>query len=273
MPPKPAARPTFSLPTTKTVPAEKMSAYSVLIYGREKAGKTTLVAQFPDVIFLSTEPGTKNLSVYAVAPKSWLEFVAYVDLLEKEKRFSNVCVDTIDLAFDMCEAYVCAKLGVNHASEGDFGSVWSAIRKEFSKQIARLQAMPRGLVLLSHAQHKEIKSRGNQSRDRVEPTMSGQARRVVEPMVDIWGYYEYGEGNTRRLYIQGADEFNAGNRLENRFLVKGTTRQHEWLPMGSSAKEAYDNFMKAFSNDLAGPKAAAASTPQGAGRVVARRSS
>lgn len=250
-------KPVLTLPTEKSRPANDLAAYSILIYGREKAGKTTLAAEFPEVLFLSTEPGVKALSVYSVFVKNWDEFVKYIDLLIAQPgRYKNVCVDTVDLAFDMCEEWVCKKFAVNHASEGEWGQVWSAIRKEFAGQMARLAASNRGVILISHAKFREVKGRSKTHdqtvRDLVVPSMSNQARQVVEPMVDIWGYYEYNSDNERVLHIQGADDFSAGNRLRNRFIVPGSVPpvQHKTIPMGNSSQEAYANFVRAFNNEF-----------------------
>ena len=81
-------------------------------------------------------------------------------------------------------------------------------------------------------------SRGKKG-DRIIPSMSGTARKVVEPMVDIWAYYHY-DGEQRYLQILGDDVVAAGNRVQHRF---GDISR---IYCGESAAEAYANFLLAW---------------------------
>ena len=49
----------IKLPTKKSKIESDLSKYSILLYGKIKIGKTSLAAQFPDALFLMTEPGGK----------------------------------------------------------------------------------------------------------------------------------------------------------------------------------------------------------------------
>ena len=54
----------LTLPTEKSKPSSRLGDYTWLIYGAKKIGKTSLVAQFPETLILSFEPGTKALEVF-----------------------------------------------------------------------------------------------------------------------------------------------------------------------------------------------------------------
>lgn len=231
----------LKLPTEKTKPRTSLSDYTILLYGREKIGKTTFAAQFPDVLFLETEPGTRALSVFSQPIVDWTMFVQAVKALEGDKRFKTVVIDTADNLYDMCLRSVCRKKGIDHPADEEYGSGWSAVRKEFVAWNTRLVHQGRGVIWTSHETDKGIKKRGGEETTRICPTLSGQGRKALEAMVDIMVYYGY-EDDERFLMVRGSETITAGNRLENRF-------PEARIAAGSSPAEAYARFVKAFQGE------------------------
>ena len=251
----------LTLPTERTVPSDNLSDYSMLLYGFEKIGKTSLAAQFPDAYFMLFEAGGKALPLYRTIINKWVEAVRIIDLLEKTDRFRTVIVDTGDIAYDLCLDFVCKKLAIDHPSDEEWGKGWGAVKKEFKLQMSRLvnNKQGRGIIFTSHAIEREIKQRGGGARHRVVPTMGGGARSVLEPMVDIWAHAYYRPDGSRWLRLRGNEEVAAGHRIEQHFVGV------EELSMGASAKEAYANYVKAF-NQRSAPAA-----PQKGGSTPVRK--
>ena len=54
----------YTLPDEPKIASQDLKDYMILLYGREKIGKTTWLRSFPDALFLTTEPGTKGLELY-----------------------------------------------------------------------------------------------------------------------------------------------------------------------------------------------------------------
>lgn len=242
----------LSLPTERSVPSTRIQDFTILLFGEKKIGKTDLTAQFDDTLHLMTEPGGKAQSIFQVVVRNWREFQGYVKLLEKDKRFRTVSVDTADLLYKMCFDYMMQKMGIEHPSEESYGKGWAAIRTEFEKWVMRLIGTGKGVIFVSHAQEKEIKMRGGEKYDRISPTMAGQARDVLEGVVDIWAYYGY-DGSRRILTIQGSDHIGAGHRLKAHFRTpKGKPLVS--VDMGGSAEEGYGNLIAAFNNKYVPPK-------------------
>jgi hypothetical protein len=240
----------YTLPTERSVPSTRLQDFTILLFGEKKIGKTDLTAQFPDTIHLMTEPGGKAQSIYQVPINRWQDFIGYVKLLEKDKgkarRFITASTDTADLLYQRCTEYVCAKLGIEHPSEEAYGKGWSAVREEFTKWTIRLIASGHGVIFISHATEKEIKMRGGETYNRISPTMAGQARDILEGIVDIWAYYGY-DGSRRVLTIRGSDHIGAGHRLKDNFKTP-TGEPITEIDMGDSAEEGYANLMAAFNN-------------------------
>lgn len=254
------AKSTVSLPTEKSVPLTNLGDFSILLYGREKVGKSSLAAQFPDALFLAFEPGLKALSVYSMEMRTWADFVKACQLLEESDRFQTVVIDTVDLAYDRCMDYVGKKHGFDHpGDENDYGASWKKVRTEFTRWVSFLQNIGRGVIFISHSREVELKTRGGRTSHRIQPSMSGQAAGTLEPMVDIWAYYAYDDDGGRQLYIRGTDLIAAGCRLVDNFKKVDT-----FISMGASPEEAFKHFTNAFDN-----KATAARS--GARKKVARK--
>jgi hypothetical protein len=210
----------LSLPTEPKEPNHDLGDYLLLIYGREKIGKTKMLSSFPNAIFFSTEPGSKGLRIYEFnaedgAVRNWDIFRKGVDLLEKNRgQFKTVIIDTVDRAYDMCLDWVCENKGIEYPgqdSDGkeDFGKSWRAVKMEFLDAIHRLSQAGYGIVFTSHAKETEIKTRTGEKYWRIFPTMSGQARAVVEAIVDLFFYAEYvrgADGTTQRILVCEGDE-------------------------------------------------------------------
>lgn len=236
----------LTLPTTKTGRLKSLGECSILLYGREKIGKTSFAAEFPETLFLMFEPGGKDLEIYSRNILDWKDFLGYIVLLEKNpERFKTIVVDTADECYKMCEHYMLKKLAIQHASDEEWGKGWSLIRDEFSRAIIRLLKLGRGVIFTSHSMEREIKARDGRKYDRVVPTMTKGAREILEPIVDIWAYMEYDDTGNRQLLLRGDSQVSAGHRLQNHFV--GVDK----LPMGKNAKTAYENFVNAFNGNLA----------------------
>lgn len=237
----------LSLPTSRSEPSTNILDFTTLLFGEKKIGKTDLTAQYPDTLHLMTEPGGKAQSIFQRAVSDWRTYLGYVRLLKKDKRFRHVSIDVIDILYERCMEHVCSEMGIDHPSDEGYGKGWNAVRKEFTKGILALLDTGKGVTFVSHAAEKEIKMRGGETYDRISPTMAGQARDIVEGLVDLWFYYGY-EGRRRTLTIQGSDHIGAGHRLKNNFLHPTTGAPITEIDMGSSAEEGYANLIAAFRN-------------------------
>ena len=94
------------VPKEKSIPAQSLQDYHVLIFGEPGTGKTSLAAQFPNAMFAATEMGTKALSVYQtnIAEEAkkrgklpWEVFREVVDeFIKGEHDFDSFIIDTED---------------------------------------------------------------------------------------------------------------------------------------------------------------------------------
>ncbi len=238
----------LKLPTNKSIPSDKLRDYSMLIFGRKKIGKTTLASQFEKALLLMCEPGGKALRIRQVPVKDWLEFKGYVDLAVKDPQTETIVVDTADFAYEYCFVYVCDKDGFQHPSDEKYGKGWNAIRKEFNNIISKILHSGKGVIFISHSKDDEFKTRHADTYHKTVSSMPGQAKDILEGLVDIWVNYDY-DGKNRVLVIGGSEEVDAGHRLEHRFEYPNGEPINR-IPMGNSPGEGYRNFVLAFMNKL-----------------------
>ncbi len=236
----------LTLPASKSEPLSDLQDYSILIFGKKKIGKTTLAAQFDEALFLMCEPGGRALSIRQVQVRDWKEFRGYVELAIKDNATRTIVIDTTDFAYEFCMAYVCEQMVIDHPSDETYGKGWNAVRKEFTKVVNMLLHSGKGVVFISHSKDEEFKTRKNESLSKVVSSMPGQAKDVLEGLVDIWVNYDY-DGKRRVLVIGGNDGIDAGHRIEGKFKYP-SGEPMETIAMGRSPKEGYKNFVDAFNN-------------------------
>ena len=153
--------------------------------------------------------------------------------------------------YDMGLGFVCKKMMIQHPADEGWGKGWRAVKNEVAEYVMKLLHSGKGVIFISHSKEEEIKKGDGAGTHRTSATLTGQAKEMLEGVVDIWAYYTY-EAGERVLYILGDDYIDAGHRVEGRFLYADGTPIRK-IPMGKSKEEAYENFVKAFNNELPKP--------------------
>ncbi len=203
------------LPTERTPPKHDLADFSTLLYGPSKIGKSTFASGAPDALFLATEPGLNALEVYQQPITSWVDLLAACAELSKgEHPFKTVVIDTIDNAYRMCAEHICGRNGVDHEADLPYGKGFSLVQNEFQRVLTKLAFMPCGLILISHAQEREIETPGGR-RTRVMPTLPEKPRRIVVGLVDLVLYVDLdgsGPGARRVIRTKPTATYDAGDR-------------------------------------------------------------
>lgn len=203
------------LPTVKSKPKTEWENFTTLIYGAPKTGKSTLASQFDHPIFLATEAGLNSLETFNVAIDSWDKFLEVCgEIAQGKHEFKTVVVDTVDNLFSMCSAYICKKNNIQHESELDWGKGWKLVKEEFARAITKLSLLPYGLLLISHAEPEEIKTRTG-TITKWRPTMPRQAKEKVLPMCDFIFFCTIEtttEGERRFVCTKPSENWDGGDR-------------------------------------------------------------
>ena len=199
-----------------------LCGYTVLLYGQPKTGKTTTAAQFPQALLCAFETGYLAIpGVMAQPVNKWSEFKQILKQLDSDqarKQFKNIIVDTVDIAYDLCEKYICNQNGVSAVGDLPFGKGYNLAKKEFDEALRRIPQMGYGLVMISHAQDKTFKDENGDEYQQIVPTLANQPRLVVDRMSDIIGYahpFQEEDGTVHTtLFMRGTPRFVAGSRFK-----------------------------------------------------------
>ena len=196
----------------------------ILAYGLPKIGKTSLVASFPKSLIFSFEPGTNGLNnIYKVNITSWKDFKLAVKQLANDKvkeKFDFVSIDTVDIAYELCEQYICSTNGVQSIGDIPYGAGWAKLKKEFSKIFRDIAIAGYGIIFISHAQEKTLKDAANKEYTRIVPACPSVGANIVNKLVDFIIYigieYDGPEDmiGTRYMYFKGNKYVQAGSRFK-----------------------------------------------------------
>ena len=203
------------LPTAPTPPTTDLAKQIVFLYGREKVGKSTFASEFDRPLFAMTEPGLKALTTYQVAVDSWMTFLDLcAELAEGGHGYKTLVVDIADNLYSFCSGHMLKQYNVAHESDLDWGKGWSVVSGEFERAVTKLTLQGIGIVLISHAELHEIKTKTS-SITRVVPTVAKQARKFLLGLADLVLYMaivDTAEGERRQLFCRGSEYFDAGSR-------------------------------------------------------------
>lgn len=160
----------------------------VLLAGQPKIGKTEFITQAPDALVLAFEVGT-NARPGAMVQKidSWSTFKLVIRQLgspEAKEKFSVIGIDTVTIAYDLCEQYICSQNGVQKISEIPYGGGYSQLSKEFEGCLRKITMMGYGLILTTH-----LKETSDDDGNVIgyKPDLNNRCLKVVNGLVDVIG--------------------------------------------------------------------------------------
>ena len=193
----------------------------VLIYGKEKSGKTTAAASFPKALLCAFERGYNGLGgVMAQDINSWSDFKQVLRQLEKpeaKELFSTIVIDTVSIAWDQCEQFICRQNGVQKIGDIPWGGGYSAAKKEFENSLRKITMLGYGVVLIAHNASRIEKNADGSEIEIIYPDLPKRAAEICNGIVDIIGYIgtEWENGVAKRyLYTRETPTLFAGSRFK-----------------------------------------------------------
>lgn len=200
-----------------------LRGYTCLFYGAPKTGKTTIASKFSKPLLLAFEAGYLTIpGIMALPINKWSEFKQVLKQLKDEKAhemYENIVVDTVDIAYDLCEKYICNNNGVSNIGDIPYGGGYAQASKEFDECLRAIPQMGFGLVMISHSQDKTFKDETGSEYNQIVPTLANRPRLIVDRMADIIGYahpVQEEDGTTHTvLFMRGTPRFVAGSRFKH----------------------------------------------------------
>ena len=194
----------------------------VLLYGKPKSGKTTAACAFPKSLLVAFERGYNAIGgVGAVDITKWADWKMVLRQLEKpeaQKMYETIIIDTISIAWDYCEQYICAQNGVQKINDIAWGAGYSACKKEFEGALRKITMLGYGIVLIAHSAARVEKTADGSEVEIISPEMPKRAAEICNGLVDIIGYiggeYDADKNFTRYLYTRETPTLFAGSRFK-----------------------------------------------------------
>lgn len=206
-----------------TVISRDLKGKFVCIYSLPKVGKTSLACQFPKNLLVAFEKGyNAQGGAMPVDITKWSDFKLVLRQLEQpaaREMYDTVTIDTVGIAWEMCEQFVCAQNGVQKIADIPWGGGYSACKKEFENCLRKITQLGYGLVIIAHVEKRLEKRADDSEVEILGPAIPKRAYEIVNQLVDIIGYIDVTwdeDGNSERwLYTRKTPTVMAGSRFKH----------------------------------------------------------
>lgn len=194
----------------------------ILLSGEPKIGKTEFCSMAPDALILAFEKGTNaRPGAYVQPVERWADFKLVLRQLEKpdvQKKFATIAIDTVGIAYDTCERFICQQAGVQKIGDIPYGGGYAALSKEFESSLRRITMLGYGLIMTCH-----LRENANSDGEVIgyKPDLNNRCLKIVNGLVDVIGvitqtWNEKGESE-RWIQTRATPTVAAGSRF--RFLA------------------------------------------------------
>lgn len=130
----------------------------ILLAGPQKIGKTEFITQCPNSLVLAFEKGTNGRPGAMVqVVQKWTEMRQVLKQLEKPEvkaKFEVIGIDTVSIAYELCEQYICNQHGVQKIGDIPYGQGYTLLTKELEGAFRQITMLGYGLIFTCHI--KEI---------------------------------------------------------------------------------------------------------------------
>ena len=191
----------------------------ILLAGAPKIGKTEFCTMAPDALILAFEKGLNARPGAMVQDiESWSDFKQVLRQLEKQEvkdKFSTICIDTVGIAYDLCEKFICAQANVMKIGEIPYGGGYSALSKEFESSLRKITMLGYGLIMTCHLKES---SDDDGKILAAKPDLNNRCLKIVNGLVDIiavitQNWNEKGE-HERWVITRATPTISAGSRFK-----------------------------------------------------------
>ena len=212
----------FSLEPSKI--SRDLKGKFLLIYGQPKTGKSTFGSQLPRALFMNFEQGTNALAGIRSAPiLRWTDAKKVLTQLRKpqaKEMYDSIVVDTVSIAWQLCEKYICQRENVESIRDVPWGQGWTMLKNEFSEFWREITLLGFGILFIAHSKDKptEMRNEDGEAITAVCPDLPNQCYTIVNSIVDIIGYLQVQmnpDGTSERyLYTRSTPYVFAGSRYQ-----------------------------------------------------------
>lgn len=161
------------------------------------------------------------VNVYAADIDNWSTFKDICRQLKKDnakERYQTIIIDTVGIAYSMCEDYVKSQHGVTEIGEIPWGRGFKMLREEFEKTFRELSKQGYAIVFIAHSKSKltDVTDKDGNRLEQISPNLPSACAEAVNGLVDVIAYlgveYDEQRNATRWLYLRETPTIFAGSR-------------------------------------------------------------
>ena len=187
-----------------------LSGYITYIYGPGGSGKTTFGSRTEKPLLLAFEKGYN--AIPGIIPQditTWGEMkqvLRQLDDPEVKDMYHTIVVDTVDIASQLCEKYICSQLGIENIGDGGWATNgWAKVKREWETTFRNITMKGYAVVFISHSKDKTFKRKDGTEYNQIVPSCSTAYNEIIKNMSDIMGYIDVNAGQ-RTLILRSPDE-------------------------------------------------------------------
>ena len=199
-----------------------LSGKTLLVYGKNKVGKTTFCTkELPKPLLCAFEKGYNAIpGIKAIDITKWTQFKQVVKQLDSpaaKEMYNTVIIDTVDIMASLCESFVCQQAGVSNLSDVAFGRLYGEYSREMTNVLRKITMMGYGLAFIAQEDIKIVKDDKGEEIEKLQPMLDKRALKIVNAIVDFILYIgqEWDEqgNNNRFFYTRNTPFITAGSRF------------------------------------------------------------
>ena len=195
----------------------------ILLYGKPKCGKTSFAVQAPRALVCAFELGVNALAGTKYVPMlKWSDFRKVLMQLRKPEAkeiYDTIVIDTVSLAYDLCEKFILQRESVSSIRDIPFGGGYGMVANEFQEALREITMLGFGLILICHSKEVAtgmVDSEGNAIMS-IQPSLTKRPMEIANALCDIIGCIntEFEDGKpVRYLYTRQTPTIFAGSRYK-----------------------------------------------------------
>ena len=229
------------LPTEK-IKSKVENPRFLIIYGKPKSGKTTLVAELEDNLIIDLEGGSEYMNALSIQARSVEDLGEIANAITakiketSKKPYKYITIDSATvleeiskpLALKLYQQTPMGKLYKDDILKLPNGGGYYYLREAFDKIITMFKNLCETLILIGHCKDTLINKDGKEMSE-MSLDLSGKLARITLASADAIGYC-YRNKNKTMLNFKGGDDFILGARAphlrEQEFVIAESDEDH-----------------------------------------------
>lgn len=214
----------MQLPTEKRPPVVEDPKFLIL-FGKQKSGKTTLLANLKDCLILDFEQGTHFVEALTIEVNNFSELAQVKKLLDAkmqelgEKPYKRIALDTATTLEELLMSYAITlyqetAMGKNFKGDNlrklPNGAGYLYEREAYKKIIDAFSQYCDTLILSGHVSDKLVEKDGKEVWE-MEIDLTGKLKRIIGAKADAIGYV-YRDKNKTIISFKGGEDAIAESR-------------------------------------------------------------